>query len=135
MKLYLSGPMGGVDACNIPAFDAAARGLRERGIEVVSPAELDSPDFREACLQIKAGDPLPEGETWGSLLARDVKLLADDGIEGIAVLPGWGRSRGACLETFVGRLCGLPIRHYGNLTQVEPYLLRAAHGTPPVRHG
>lgn len=118
MKVYLAGPMTGYPQFNIPAFDAAAAVLRERGLLVVNPAELDSPEVRAAALASRTGDPadlVNTGETWGDMLARDVKAIADDGIEAIYVLPGWGKSRGARLETFVGRaLCGLPIINYSN---------------------
>jgi hypothetical protein len=103
-------------AFNFPAFDEAAANLRARGYEVVSPAELDSPEHRKAALASEDGNPSAynsaTGDTWGSLLARDVKLIADGGIEAIVCLRGWERSRGARLETFVGRLAGLPILAY-----------------------
>lgn len=113
MRLYVAGPMTGFPQFNIPQFDAAARLLREQGHDVVSPAELDNPETRAAALASPDGAPgsgSANGETWGDFLARDVKLLADDGIEGVVVLPGWRRSRGARLETFVASaMCGLPI--------------------------
>jgi hypothetical protein len=88
--------------------------MRVFGHDVVSPAELDDPADRAAALASPDGHMLAytdgTGKTWGDFLARDVKLLADDGIEGIVVLPGWSKSRGARLETFVGHaLCGLPV--------------------------
>ena len=117
MKVYVAGPMTGISQFNFPAFEAAAEDLRARGFEVVSPAELDDPKSRAAALASEDGDPeaynLATGETWGDLLARDVKLIADDGIEAIVVLEGWHASRGARLETFVGNaLCGLPVFVY-----------------------
>jgi hypothetical protein len=114
MKVYIAGPMTSIPGFNFPEFDRAAAHLRARGHEVVSPAELDSPEHRVAALASTDGDPAAynatTGETWGDLLARDVKIIADSGVEAIVVLPGWERSRGARLETFVAAgLCGLPV--------------------------
>ena len=128
-RVYLAGPMTGYEHFNFPAFDAAAVDLRERGYEVVSPAELDSPAARAAALASKDGDTAhyAEGDSWGTLLARDVKLIADEGIEAIVALPGWGVSRGAKLETFVGRLCDLPILEYPSLEPVSDKVIAAVH--------
>lgn len=114
MRLYTAGPMTGRPQFNYPAFIAMAASLRAAGYEVVSPAELDDPDDKAAALASPDGHMLnytgQTRKTWGDFLARDVKLLADDGIEGIVVLPGWESSRGARLETFVGRaMCNLPV--------------------------
>jgi hypothetical protein len=99
---------------NFPAFDQLAAMLRSYGYEVVSPAELDDPVDRAAALASPDGSALSYGQgvkkTWGAFLARDVKLLVDDGIDAVVVLPGWEKSRGARLETFVANaLCGLPV--------------------------
>lgn len=113
MRLYIAGPMTGYPQFNIPAFDAMAATLRDHKHDVVSPAELDDPEIRAISLASPDGnvDTLAtHGQTFGDFLARDVKLLADDGIEGVVVLPGWEKSRGARLETFVANaICGLPI--------------------------
>lgn len=123
-RIYIAGPMTGIPQFNFPAFDAAAEHLRQIGYEVVSPAELDDPDDREAALQSKDGSMLnghgKQKKTWGDFLARDVKLLADGGIEGIFVLPGWNKSSGARLETFVaGAIKDLPIIEYATFTRVR----------------
>lgn len=124
MKVYLAGPMTGIPQFNFPVFDAAAADLRERGFEVVSPAELDDPETRAAALASPDGAPgsgMASDETWGDFLARDVKLIADGGVEAIVVLPGWEGSRGARLETFIANaLCGAPVYHYGRALQVVP---------------
>lgn len=109
MRIYLAGPMSNIKAFNIPAFDAAANLLRSCGHKVVSPAEMDGPVSREVLLRSATGDhaDLPEGEAWSYYLARDFRLLADDGIDAIVTLPGWERSRGARCEVAVGEIMGI----------------------------
>lgn len=112
---YLAGPMSGIPRFNIPAFDEAAEALREAGYHIVSPAELDDPVTREMAYNSPDGatlqDKHPNGESWGDFLSRDVKIVADK-VNGIIVLPGWERSRGARLEMMVALLCGHEIRYY-----------------------
>src|ERR1035437_66369 len=115
MLIYLAGPMTGIRHFNFEAFDDAAVILRARGYDVTSPAEMDDADSRDAALHSEtgsAGTGSHEGKTWGDFLARDVKLLADGGIEGIVCLPDWWLSSGAKLETFVANLLNLPIYPY-----------------------
>lgn len=108
MRFYLCGPMSNVPQFNFPMFDRIAARCRHLDFgEIVSPAEMDSPEIRAAALASPDGVPNERtscGQTWGDFLARDVKLVADQ-IDGIIVLPGWMRSRGARLEVFVGLLC------------------------------
>lgn len=112
MKVYIAGPMTGIPQFNYPAFKALANVLRKQSFEVVSPAEMDDPAVQEASLASTDGslDTIAShGYSWGEFLSRDVKMIADDGIKAVVVLPGWANSRGARLETFVAYLCGLPI--------------------------
>jgi hypothetical protein len=125
-KVYLAGPMTGYPQFNFPAFDKVAAELRSMGdvFEVVSPAELDDPKSRAAALQSEWGDPAEyarlTGLTWADFLSRDVKLIADGGFDSIVCLPGWERSRGARLETFVGHLCGVRIFAYKDGGHIVP---------------
>lgn len=133
MKVYLAGPMTGIPQFNYPAFDEAVHRLRLMGWEVTSPAELDDPETRKMALTSTDGAPgsgSANGETWGDFLARDVKLLADTPLDAIVVLPGWERSRGARLETFVAnRMAGRPILRYPDLEEIElPELVTAWSG-------
>lgn len=143
MRLYIAGPMTGIPSFNIPAFDAAASALRRAGHEVTSPAELDNPAIRAISLASPDGAIATlrsHGQTWGDFLARDVKLLADDGFQGIVVLPGWEGSRGARLETFVANaLCDLPVfemhehdRHTGLHLLSYLTLVKAWAGKPDI---
>jgi hypothetical protein len=110
--IYIAGPMTGLPQFNIPAFERQTRRLRAAGYTVVSPVELDSDLIRSEALASKTG-AMPVGgkiggETWGEILARDVRVIADT-IDAICVLPNWQQSRGARLEVFVGMLCGKSI--------------------------
>lgn len=136
MKVYLAGKMTREPQFNIPLFDKWAYELREQGFDVVSPAEEDGPELRALALASKTGDPagIDHHSTWGDMLARDVKIIADGGIEGVVVLPGWAESRGARLETFVASaLLGLPIMEGNGLTLVSPERLLLAWGKGLVR--
>lgn len=116
MKIYLAGPMSGIPQFNFPAFFDAAIKLRALGFDVVSPAEIDNAEDKGAALASPDGDnrnlTTMNNKTWGDFLARDVKLLADTGIQGIVFLPNWQRSKGAKLEAFVGLLQGFYFWEY-----------------------
>lgn len=138
MKLYIAGPMTGIPKFNYPAFITAGQLLRDAGHEVVSPAELDDPSDVAAAMASPNGlmSEFAGGSsrTWGDFLARDVKLLADDGVDAIVVLPGWSRSRGARLETFVGNaLCNMPVFTVVQPEYDEPFHLAQVHRLDLIR--
>lgn len=105
MRLYVAGPMSGYPEHNFPAFREAAEVLRDMGHDVTSPVEMDeSAGFdSETAPNVEAGS-----EQWASFLARDVIVIAGD-VEGVVVIEGWEKSRGAALEVHVARELGKPI--------------------------
>ena len=140
MKVYLANKMTGIPEFNYPWFDMAAQYLRDvKGLIVMSPAELDSPAARAAALASPDGDLATfehaAGETWGDILAKDVKLIADEEIDAIVVGPQWHESRGARLETFVAHQLGLPVLRFPDLSRVpQDALITAWTSIPrPVR--
>jgi nucleoside 2-deoxyribosyltransferase len=95
-RVYLAGPMSGIADYNWPAFHAATAVGREKGFDVVSPAEED----------IEVGDvaPSPEGapldlDTLRAVVKRDLDVIQT--CEAIALLPGWHKSTGAKAELAV----------------------------------
>lgn len=105
---YLAGPMSGRPQFNVPLFREVATLLRAMDLTIINPADLDSVVMQAAALASPDGDlaalEAVSKETWGEVLARDVKIVADQ-VEGIVLLPDWMTSRGARLEAFVGLLC------------------------------
>lgn len=126
-KVYIAGPMSGIEAFNYPAFYALAKALRlmvvdptlapeDRHLKVVNPAEFPDPHL-DVILASPDGDPATlvplTGMTWGDYVARAVKVVADEpDLDAIITLPGWETSRGARLETFIGHVRGLKVITY-----------------------
>jgi hypothetical protein len=114
MKYYIAGPMTGIPQFNYPLFDKVAEHLKKEGYDVVSPAEMDSPETRAVAMASPDGrlsSGVCNGETWGDFLSRDVKLIADS-IDAIVLLPRWFKSRGARLECFVAMNKNIPAYEY-----------------------
>ncbi|MBV9805235.1 MAG: DUF4406 domain-containing protein [Solirubrobacterales bacterium] len=120
-RVYLCGRMTNTPGFSFHVFDAVAGELRERGIEVVTPSELDSPSSRQAARASEGGDAdayyAATGESRGVLMGRDVRIVIDD-VDCVVVIPGWRKSRGARLETFAAWLHDRPVLYYPTLRRV-----------------
>jgi Domain of unknown function (DUF4406) len=79
-RIYVAGPMTGIESFNFPAFNAKADELRNYGWTVLNPADHG----------------ILEGAQWGDYLRFDIGLLGT--CEAICMLPGWTKSKGARLE-------------------------------------
>jgi hypothetical protein len=100
MKLYISGAMSGIDQYNFPKFNDVAAFVKFQGHEAVNPAEFDKdvPPY--------AGWVCSENE-WREYLRRDILHLLP--CDGVVVLDGWRRSKGARLEVHIALQLGMPI--------------------------
>jgi Domain of unknown function (DUF4406)/Domain of unknown function (DUF6378) len=90
--VYLSGPMTGIPEYNFPAFNAAAKKMREAGFDVLNPAEL---------FDGKAD------RTREEYFRHDFKNVAECDI--VLLLPDWEKSVGAVKELIAARECGCAI--------------------------
>lgn len=88
---YLSGPMTGIPDFNFPHFNTVAAALRLLGHSIINPAEINA---------------TTDGD-WHNYLRADIKALCD--CDGIILLAGWERSRGAHLELHLAHRLGLSI--------------------------
>lgn len=112
-RVYVAGPMTNIAQFNFPRFDEVVDDLEVRGYDVVPPADLYDPKVRKQALASPDGSlGSVSACSWGDALAADVKMLADDGIDGVVLIEDWENSRGARLESFVAKLCGLAVVEY-----------------------
>ena len=94
---YLSGPMSGYPDFNFPEFEFYCSVLREAGITVQSPHEIDHHET-------------PESR--GSLpyeVYMQAALDLMEGCKGIILMPGWPQSTGACREISRSIDLGMPV--------------------------
>jgi hypothetical protein len=89
-KVYLSGPMTGIEGLNRQQFMQAQEEWIEKGYEVINP--------------IKISDKNP-GLKYNQIIGIDLKELSE--CESIALLPGWEKSRGCQIEVFDAYMMGL----------------------------
>ena len=125
MRIYLAGPMTGLPDHNIPAFDAAAKRLREQGHFVINPADLSAqfgtPEDIAYLFKILygiegKGDGVWEYHNQQAKLAQsimDADLAAVRSCDAIYLLRGWEMSRGAKKELAEAIKCGLEVRQEG----------------------
>lgn len=104
MKIYLAGPMSGIEEHNFPAFRAATQSLREHGFEVVSPHEIS-----ETLGVIGEGTDLNQ-ENYAKCMGADIAALLD--VDGVIVLPGWENSRGARIEVLIAQTLCKPVKFF-----------------------
>lgn len=102
-RLYLAGPMSGIEQLNVPKFHAEAARLRSLGFEVVIPAELNNEDPN----MVFSSDAERVAH-WRKCMRIDIAQLLQ--CDSVALLDGWGRSRGACLEQHVALELGMAPR-------------------------
>jgi len=119
MKYYIAGPMTGIPHHNIPLFEAAAGLLRKQGFDVITPIELDDSETYIAAKADETGNLATFKESLGTLLGRDLMLIIDD-VDGVIVLPGWEKSRGARLEVFTALSMDKSIFDLYGMEEYEP---------------
>ena len=105
MRIYLAGPMRGIEQFNFPAFHEAAAELRALGHEVISPAEHDLELGFDPALNSLDGFDMEAAMRWdvAQVLTADV----------VSLLPGWEASEGVAVELAVARAIGVPIQEIG----------------------
>jgi len=100
-RVYVAGPMTGIEDFNYPAFNAVADQLRALGYEVENPADHG----------------VVEGAQWADYMAYDLTRLGLCGV--IALLPDWEKSQGARLEVLIAERLGMTVVNAHDLVTRE----------------
>jgi hypothetical protein len=95
MTTYIAGPMSGLPEFNHPMFHRVAKHLRDRGVEVRNPAEVDGGSM---------------GKPWEFYMRLALRSLLE--CDSVVLLPGWRNSRGAVIEERIARELGMHIEEW-----------------------
>lgn len=109
--VYLAGPMTGIPEYNKAEFDSAARYLRDEGLCVFNPADVDLANGFDArgTTGCETKEELAAlGFDLRKALAADLKFVAEEAEE-VYVLPGYENSKGVAAELALAQALGLPI--------------------------
>lgn len=100
-KIYLSGPMSGVERADyVRRFGEAERILRRHGYGCINPCRVWA--CRWPWIYRAMEWVLGKRLAYAVVLCYDLLLLMTRA-DGIAMLPGWQASRGAQIENYVAR--------------------------------
>ena len=107
MKVYTAGAMRGLPSFGAEGFRKAARVLRERDFEVVSPLEMDEAAGITVDGLTGFEDLADQGFDIRSTLMADLEAVLFD-VDAVVLLPGWQGSRGAIAEYATARADSVP---------------------------
>ncbi len=122
-KIYLAGPMTGIEYFNFPTFDTYEQVFRKLGYEVFNPAAHDRALLNKPLNWIpQESDSIGPWIKWGDNVADKVPTLRDmlgadlawiaEYATHIAMLPGWEKSRGANAEWALAKALDLNIKYF-----------------------
>lgn len=109
MRIYIAGPMRGMPDGNAGAFIRAAAALRGQDHEVFAPHEQNMADGFDFTGTTHSEAEMAEmGFDLRRSLAIDLGWICAEA-EGVVVLPGWRRSRGAKAEVATALALDIPV--------------------------
>lgn len=88
LKVFIAGPMTGIEHFNFPLFDVVAKILRNEGYQVVNPADI--------CRRFKKEHVLADKKVFDTMISQQQE--AEKTCDVLLLLPGWENSKGVRLE-------------------------------------
>lgn len=128
MQIYLSGPMTGLPDHNAPEFHRLADQIHAMGYSVINPSEINA--------EVLADNPLAV-MSYRTLLPIDIRELAK--CDGIALMPGWQKSKGAKFELVAAEIFEMQIFDAETMRPFHETVLKEAerlvHGDRGATYG
>ena len=120
LKVYIAGPMRGIEYYNFPAFDMAAEALSRLGVESINPAQMDRDAGFDSCALKPDHDwsSTPPDFDKEACIKRDIEGIMDS--DAILMLDGWWNSIGALAEYRVAIWRGIHI--FNNVELVQDFI-------------
>lgn len=109
IKIYICGPMTGIENLNHPTFFKAEEYLKSKGYDVINPARMDE----ELGLDPHAG--IMDPEFLKKAAQRDLEAVI--ACDAIAMLPDWEKSKGAMAEMAVAQWLDKKIYLYPSMVE------------------
>jgi hypothetical protein len=106
MRLYVAGPMTGIEDYNYPEFLRVEGVLRDLGYDVLNPARID-----------ELYNPTKAPRQWDWYMRHAVAMLL--ACKGVATLAGWPASRGATIEVNLAVSLGMGVRPWFSWPEVR----------------
>ena len=117
-RVYISGPMSGIEHHNYPTFHEVTKKWRDRGWFVQNPAELGGQNM---------------DQPWENFIRTDLIILMQC-CDAIALLPGWEHSCGGRIELAIAKAMRLNIYDALTMKQINPSICFVVSGQPyPIR--
>jgi len=88
MKIFISGPMTGIEDYNFPAFNKTEDALSSLGHDVVNPVKI--------CMKYEKERVLADRAIFDRMVQEELDEL--ETCDAIYMLPGWESSKGALKE-------------------------------------
>lgn len=114
-KVYISGPMTGLENLNFDKFEEAEEKLKKFNFEIFNPhklSEFKTEEFKELIKDQKSHI------VWEHYMKVDIQIMLRE-CEFLVVLPGWEHSRGATMEIFIAKSLGMIVIDYNTLEELN----------------
>lgn len=115
-KIYLSGPITGIENLNKEAFEFFKQKFIKLDFEVVNPHDLFTKEEVEEANRKLLAKEITEEEFWAYFMKRDIAHLVTCDL--VAVLPNWQNSKGARVETGIATDIYIPIIDAETLNEI-----------------